>query len=118
MKSYIKIYGPPIGKALKALEKVATEMPEHLIVSYYDTIVPTPGIRYETDLQNYMTRLPEEVSKTRMAKLISKSGHTLGEYDFFFEWARNPTWEEIDNLIEKIDEALSPLGCRYTIVSK
>jgi len=93
-------------------------MPEHLIVSYYDTIVPAPGVRYETNLSNYMTRLPEEVSKTRMEKLISKSGHTFGEHDFFFEWTKNPTWKELDDLIEKIDNTLSPLGCKYAIVTK
>ena len=33
MKSYIKIYGPPIVKAVKALETVAVDMPEVCIMS-------------------------------------------------------------------------------------
>ncbi len=54
----------------------------------------------------------------RCGKIISKSGEMLGDYDFFFEWFKNPSQAEINQLIEKIDEALSPLGCSYTITTK
>ncbi len=64
------------------------------------------------------TCIPDTVPIERKSKLISGSGHTLGEYDFFFEWAKDPTWEEIQDLVSKIDEALGPLGCNYTIDTK
>jgi len=50
--------------------------------------------------------------------LISKSGERLGEYDFFYEWFTEPKLDQLNGLIEKIDEALTPLGCRYTITTK
>ena len=127
MKSYIKIFGPPLVKALHALEKIAAESPEVLITSYFDTLCPTPSSRYAGDytgdydaaLRNYLdTCIPDTVPTERKSKLISGSGHTLGEYDFFFEWAKDPTWEEIQDLLSKIDEALGPLGCKYTSVTK
>ncbi|UCH01368.1 MAG: hypothetical protein JSV20_05665 [Candidatus Bathyarchaeota archaeon] len=96
MKSFIKIYGPPVFEALKALEGIATESPKTAIVSYARLI-----LRKEIEVD-----------------LISKSGETLGEHDFYFEWAREPTYQELDDLIKKIDEALRPLGCKYTIITK
>ena len=119
MKSYIKIYGPPILKALRVLEKIAAESPEVLIKSFYRGGVPQPGLSTRReDMAIYFDTIPVEVSMERMNKLISESGHTLGENDFFFEWARDPTWKEIDELIEKIDDALAPLGCKYTITTR
>ena len=38
MKSYIKIYGPPVLKAIKALETIAVDMPE---VCIWNTIIET-----------------------------------------------------------------------------
>lgn len=40
----------------------------------------------------------------------------LGDYDFFFEWYKNPKRAEIDDLMRRIDEALAPLGCRYRMI--
>ncbi len=123
MKTYIKIYGPPFVKAIRALEKIAAESPEVLITSYYDALCPTPSTRYAGDytgeLRQYLdTCLPDTVPTERKSKLISGSGHTLGEYDFFFEWAKAPTWEEMQDILSKVDKALGPLGCKYTSVTK
>ncbi len=124
MKTYIKIYGPPFVKAIRALEKIAAESPEVLITSYFDALCPqTTTTRYRGDytseLMAYLDEvIPETVPIERKSKLVSASGHTLGEYDFFFEWAKNPTWEEIQDLLSKIDEAFGPLGCKYTSVTK
>jgi len=128
MKSYIKIIGPPTVKAIHALEKIAIESPETLIDSYYSSIIPSPSMAgYEDAIDAYLstvdswyrgTEYATEMPLKRRTKLISKSGHTLGEYDFFFEWARDPAWEELEDLMEKIDEAFAALGCRYTMATK
>jgi len=58
------------------------------------------------------------VSVERCSNIISGSGQVLGEYDFFFEWFKDPSTEQLNDLIEKIDTALAPVGCRYTITTK
>ena len=118
MKSYIKIYGPPVLKAIKALQKIAIDMPE---VSIWDTTIEAmPGaIDYDFEVAyftgvNVVSGLPEK----RCGKIISKSGEKVGEYDFYFEWFKDPDQKELHNLIEKIDDALGTLGCKYTITTK
>jgi len=119
-KSYVKIYGPPVAKALHALEKVAVETPE---VSFYtSTMAFTPEISFlDRAFEEYLMYhgiTEAEVPKKRREKLISKSGATLGEYDFFFEWVIEPDYKRVENLLNRIDKALKPLGCMYTISTK
>jgi hypothetical protein len=116
MKSYVKIYGPPIVKAFRALEKIAATSPEVLIASYFHALTPSPTAADE--LEDYFNSFGVPVPEYRRSQLISSSGHMLGENDFFFEWARDPTWKDLEELIGKIDEALSPLGCKYTIITR
>ncbi len=120
--SFVKIYGPPVLKAIKTLEKIAVDMPEVCIM---DTVIAgTPD--YTTAFSDpdytatYFQALPEttEIEVERCNNIISKSGERLGEHDFFFEWFTEPSMEQLNGLIEKIDEALKPLGCRYTITTK
>ena len=121
-RSYIKVYGPPLLKAIRALEKVAVEFSKTTTVRHYNILTPTlpyydvrPG-----DVRDYtQTLLPEiEIPAEEKVKLISKASDTLGDYDFFFEWGKEPTKQEVLELIEKIDEALSDCGCKYTIITK
>ena len=125
MKSYIKIYGPPILKAIKTLEKISIKIPEvcimDRIIENYDVTDPS----YFDDVskrQQYFLEIPgmstRDVTLERCGKIISRSGAPLGNYDFYFEWFTEPSIEQLNNLIEEIDEALSPLGCHYTITSK
>jgi hypothetical protein len=114
MKSYIKIYGPPIVKAVKALEKVAIDMPEVCIMN--TEIALWPQIRGEP-LINYFGGLGV-ISEERCGTIISKSGESLGEYDFLFEWFKKPKMSELHSLMEKIDNALTEVGVRYTITTK
>jgi len=119
--SFIKIFGPPVLKAIRELEKIAVEMPEVCIM---DAIIASA----ESDPMMYSD--PEyasgyfgafytgEIEVERCSNIISKSGERLGEYDFFFEWFTDPTMDQINQLMEKIDEALTPLGCKYTITTK
>lgn len=117
VKSYIKIYGPPLSKALRALEKIAVELPE---VSFYNTLLTfDPYVAFNPDRMDvYLQDHGMEVSIERKEKIISKSGVALGEYDFFFEWSLEPDWKQVEDLIQKIDENLKPLGCLYTITTK
>jgi len=121
-RSYVKIYGPPILKAIRALEKVAVEFSKTATVRHFNILTPTPD--YEQVGQRAMelygqALLPEiEIPVEEKVKLISKASDTLGDYDFFFEWGKEPTKQEVLELIEKIDEALSDCGCRYSIVTK
>ncbi|MEM3056308.1 MAG: hypothetical protein QW639_03655 [Candidatus Bathyarchaeia archaeon] len=72
----------------------------------------------ETGVAAYFgTTLGIEVPVERCGKLVSKSGE-LGEHDFFFEWFKESTMEELNKPIEKIDAVLAPLGCKYTITTK
>lgn len=130
MKTYVKIYGPPLLEALDALQKIALDMPNvthyHLFSSYGDPILQERAHTISADT------MPEEetpniLSEARVLRdeerrvthpSISKSGHTLGEYDFFFEWREEPSWEQLRVLISKIDKALTPLNCKYTLINK
>ena len=116
VKSYIKIYGPPTLKAIKELEKVALGTPEVCIM---DTIiaVQTPRFDSEEAVNDYFSPVGE-ITKERCSNIISKSGETLGEYDFFYEWFTEPNMDQLNDVIERIDEALAPLGCKYTITTK
>jgi hypothetical protein len=77
IRSFVKIYGPPLMKAIEALEKI--------------------------DVRS-------------LDSPVRAVGFTLGEYDYCFEWVRGqPDPSQFYQLIEKLDEALTPLGVRYTI---
>jgi hypothetical protein len=115
MKSYIKIFGPPVLKSLKELQKLSIDMPEVCIM---DTII-TQGTPFDTmeGTMSYFTTLGE-ISYKRCESIISKSGESLGDYDFYFEWFTEPSTDQLSSLMEQIDIALTPLGCKYTITTK
>jgi len=137
LRSYIKIVGPPVLEAVKALERIAVDMPEVCIM---DTVIVkgiSPDIARDVGLEprrrppvsvpspvstdwvrDYFDSSGVPVSQERCESIISESGSALGEYDFFFEWFEKPSMSQLNDLIMKIDEALSPLGCLYTITSK
>ena len=103
MKTYIKISGPPLLKAIKSLENLAIPLDEicimdQLILNSYTTTT-TPE-----EFLDYFSELPREISIERCKNIISNSGETLGEYDFFFEWFIEPNTSQLHDLIEKIDE--------------
>ncbi|MFQ5712386.1 MAG: hypothetical protein ACE5GD_11510, partial [Candidatus Geothermarchaeales archaeon] len=117
LRSFIKIYGPPLGRALDELRKTAHEMPE--IMFYYHYVLGViPVSRTETAPLEEGMRGFGESYKTKVKPSIREANSILGEYDFFFEWETDPTPDQLRTLIEKIDKALSPLGCKYTITTK
>ena len=113
--------GPPLLKSIKVLEKIALDMDEVCIMNtVIETAAPSAepggGGVSQSWVTSYFSSLG--MSAERCNNIISKSAEMLGEYDFFFEWFTKPTMEQLNKLIEKIDEALTPLGCRYMITSK
>jgi len=143
MKSYIKIFGPPTLTVIKALEKIAVEMPEVCIMNQTFVKGMTPTIAKDIGLiptskllsmpdpwttesrsqwttesvYNYFSSSGIPVSYERCINIISKSSETLGEYNFFFEWSKKPSISQMEELIEKIDKELISLGCLYTITN-
>ena len=134
MRSYIKIYGPPMREAIRALEKISVDMPQVCIMNTSIThaipaeIARDIGLEVETNYSvngdpynmtiNYFKASGILVGSERCRNLISKSREALGEFDFFFEWFKTPTREQLFDLIRRIDEALTPLHCMYTITNK
>jgi hypothetical protein len=119
LKSFVKLTGPPIVKAIRELEKISIGMSEVCIM---DTIIASSGAEYvesarEFSTQEYFSPLGE-ISVKRCDTIISKSGESLGEYDFYFEWFTKPTMSQVLELITKIDDAMEKVGCRYTITTK
>ena len=128
MRSYIKIYGPPVLEAIKKLEKLAVDMPEVCIMDYVIAQDISPSVAKELDVSKvtgggsvsgfFLERTGIVLPVKRCHSIISKHGQKLGEYDFFFEWHEEPKGSQLNDLIGKIDEALKPLGCLYTITTK
>jgi len=116
LKSYIKIYGPPVLKAIQTLQALAIDTPEVCIM---DTVIARdiPRFNERTQVMSYFEQYGQ-ISVERCDNLISKSSGMLGEYDFVYEWFTPPTGDQVNDLIEKIDEALEKLGCKYTITTK
>jgi len=137
MRSYVKIVGPPILKAIRELELIAIDMPE---VTVIDTIIvqgmpeslsrdvgasthqprsvgslglyPGGTVRRSSVSSDIVTPVERNLS------IISDAGESLGDYDFFYEWVQEPTQEQLFELINRIETALIPLGCKYRIATK
>jgi hypothetical protein len=133
MRSYVKIYGPPVLDAIKELEKIAIDMPQVCIMDHVILEDLSPSTARDiggwevktTDVISggdvgpfFMRRTGAMVPVERCQNIISKHGEKLGENDFFFEWFEEPNKEQLKHLIEEIDKALQPLGCYYTITTK
>ncbi len=108
-------------KAIKALEKIAVGMPEVCIM---DSVMYGGGDISAFTNPDYVSSyfrapgVPIAIDVKRCKTIISKSGERLGEHDFFFEWFTKPSMDQMNHLIEKVDEALAPLGCKYSITTK
>lgn len=118
VRSYVRIYGPPVMEAIKALEAVAVDMNKTDQIKFSHKCIPYPRYTQQDsrDWQSYLQTLQKTyVDCYEPAKLISDSHTMLGEYDFFFEWSEAPTNSQMYALMRKIDEALKGLGCHYTL---
>lgn len=121
--SFIKVYGPPLYDAIKELNKIALDFPEVCIMESSLALVDYKNLtnaNYVANNINTLFPLPVpdvEVNYQRCSTLVSKSGEEIGEYDYYFEWFVKPTQEQLYALMQKIDKALGPLGCKYTMTS-
>ena len=76
MRSYIKVYGPPVMKAIKALEKIAVDEPQVCIM---DSLIVN-DMAYFTDPDTYTDYagdyfsplVPYPIEQERCDKIISK----------------------------------------------
>jgi hypothetical protein len=121
VKSYVRIYGPPLLKAIRALEGVAVEMSNKTEVKFSHKCVPYPT-RLQSDRTDWNTYL-QNLQKTYQdcyepEKIISDASMTLGDYDFVFEWTSKPSITQIEDLIEKVDQALGKVGVLYTLTTE
>ena len=137
MRTFIKVFGPPVLKAIRALELIAGSMPE---VQIKDTIIVQglpPTMSRDVGVSQTqragrgslglypgggVRRLPTShdvaIPVERTRSIVSNAGESIGDYDFFFEWVQEPTMEQVFDLLERIDVALTPLGCWYRITTK
>jgi uncharacterized protein YegP (UPF0339 family) len=114
LRTFIKLFGPPIAKAIRELEKIAINTPQ---VCVMDTFIQTGIDNLQTydDVYNYFAPLGS-IEKERCSNMISNSGQKLGDFDFYFQWFEIPDLDQIHTLVEIIDETLKPLGIMYNVV--
>ena len=122
MKSYVKLYGPPISEALVALRKIAIDFPEVCVMDagIAEAMSIPPGSGALDTMRGVQTFFGGVgvISDERCDTIISKSGESLGANDFFYEWFQKPSVAQVEELITKIDKALAPTGARYTLTTK
>ncbi len=137
MRSYIKIYGPPVLKTIRVLEGIAIDLPNvcimnsviiHEIPRFLSKDIGGGSAPYSSSptqdpflsgwTKNYFGSRGIEIPVERCNYIISRSGMSLGDYDFYFEWEVVPDNIKLFELIDKIDAKLAHLGCRYTITTK
>jgi len=116
MISYVKIMGPPIHDAIIALEKIAVDLPKTCIMDH--AILENVSKSIASDIGGWFDNRGVIVPIERCKDIISKTGESLGEYDFYFEWTTKPRIDDIVMLIEKIDIAFKQIGAMYTITTK
>lgn len=117
-RTFVRIYGPPLLKAIKILEGVAVEMSKATEIKFSHKCVPYPTRMQsdKRDWETYLKNLQDTYTDCyEPQKMISDAGATLGEYDFVFEWTERPSMGRVQDLIEKIDAALGELGVLYTL---
>ncbi|MCW4051562.1 MAG: hypothetical protein NWE89_17720 [Candidatus Bathyarchaeota archaeon] len=121
VKTYVRIYGPPLMKAIKSLEGVAVEMSKAVEVKFSHKCIPYPT-RMQSDKNDWNNYLKQMKNTYRDCyepqKIISDASMTLGDYDFVFEWTEKPGMKKVQNLIKKIDDALTGVGVHYTMTTE
>ena len=127
MRSFVKVMGPPLLEAVRALERIAVDMPQVCVMDEAILLDFPRGLRrdigepfeYREAVSGFFTRRTGVIVRTeRCDDIISEYGEALGEYDFFFEWFEEPSMGQLHDLVGRIDGALGPLGCLYSITTR
>ncbi len=121
VKSYVRIYGPPLLKAIRKLEGVAVDLSNKTEIKFSHKCVPYPT-RLQSDKNDWNSYL-QNLQKTykdcyEPEKIISDASMTLGDYDFMFEWSSKPPLQQIEELIDQVDKALGEVGVLYTLTTE
>ncbi|MCX6656581.1 MAG: hypothetical protein NTY03_15890 [Candidatus Bathyarchaeota archaeon] len=115
MKALIRLLGPHYLEAIEALEKIAVESPKvclmNQVLLHADTYTQALDWVY-----NYFKERGK-INYERCGNILAKANDLEG-HDFVFVWMLEPTRSFIYELINKIDEALKPIGVLYTISIK
>ena len=120
MRSYIKIYGPPVYDALKELEKIAIQMPQVTMMNTIIEFQPSKLLGeepYDYFATTFKPKGPRiltfeglEVTKESLIKSISRSGARVGEYDFYFEWEKKTYHERLERTNKKDRQSVKTTG--------
>ena len=135
MKTYVKLEAKDKEPALKALRKLAIDMPK---VCVMDTgLADSLGIDMAQgsgpggvsgaggggsldSIEMIMSYFggPGDISKERCETIVSTSETDLGEFDFVYEWLDKPEKAQQDKLAVDIAKVLKPTGVKHTIKNK
>ena len=135
MKTYVKLETKDKEPALKALRKLAIDMPK---VCVMDTgLADSLGIDMAQgsgpggvsgaggggsldSIEMIMSYFggPGDISKERCETIVSTSETDLGEYDFVYEWMDKPEKAQLDKLAVDIAKVLKPTAAKHTIKNK
>jgi hypothetical protein len=115
VKALIRLFGPHYLEAVKALEKIAVDSPKICLMNQV-LLHADPYTQALDWVYNYFKERGK-VSYERCGSILAKADDLEG-YDFVFVWMVEPSRGFIDELINKIDEALKPIGAMYTISIK
>jgi hypothetical protein len=134
MITFVKLMGPPILKAIRSLENISVDMPSVCIMdslmannlpdfaisdisgSRVGSYASHPDASSRADFTyQFFKGAGIAINRERCGNIISTSGVDLGEDDFYFEWFKEPDKDELLDFIERVDEALSQVGCLYSL---
>ncbi len=84
----------------------------------YIKIYGPPILEAIERLEKLANQLPT-ISKAKISKDVIVVGEPImGDYDFAFEWEKEPTDALVKRLIFNIDEIFKDLNCRYSVTTK
>lgn len=115
LKALIRIFGPSYLEAISNLERIAVENPHICIMNSF--LLHADIFTEAIDWVYSYFKERGNVSYERCGEILAK-GEDLEGYDFVFVWMIEPNQEYINDLINRIDEALKPTGAMYTMTLK
>jgi hypothetical protein len=76
-----------------------------------------PIVEALEELEKIAEEIPA-ISEGAIARGMMTSGKVvMGDFDFVFYWSKKPEWNQLRELIMRIDGTLKDMGCRYKITT-